>query len=87
MADITDKIITKYYDNKIISIQEYLAMKGGLSYQGLSYAIERDRVDYAIIAGQRVIVLTEKSIEYTPNKNKTRVTSVLALKRRNNQKI
>lgn len=68
MAEIGKKVFKEKYSDKIQTINEFREAKGGISAQAVDYAIKNDRIDYVNIGKRvRVIVLTEKSLAYTPN--------------------
>lgn len=43
-----------------------------ITLQGLIYAMKHDLIDYIMVGDRRVVVLTPKSKQYSPNKNTKR---------------
>lgn len=71
-------IFVKSYKNKIVSVNEFRnSFQGGaLSSNAILYAIKNDLVDYVKVDDKiNLIVLTEKTLSYTPNKSPKRVAS------------
>lgn len=67
-------------ENKKVFKQDLLTMSqfaekyhNNMSLQGLSYAMEKDKVDYVLIGKERFIVLTEHTKTYVPNASKKRM--------------
>lgn len=73
MAELTKEVIKSQY--KLMSIYEFRMSHGqGVSSQAIGYAIKEELLDYLQIDKRvRVIVLTEKSKSYRPNKSPSRV--------------
>lgn len=66
--DLRVKVKKDYY--KVVTVAKFLADKGGIKPQALQYAISKDLVDYVQLGHRgRAIVLTEKSLAYSPNKS------------------
>jgi len=70
-------------DNKVVSISDFKkTYAGGVSAQAINYAIEHDLVDYIQVGKRvRIVVLTHKSLTYSPNKSPKR-KSTLSLGRK-----
>jgi hypothetical protein len=56
----------------IVSHTEFATMKKGISLQNVEYLINHNLIDYVVIAGRRAIVLTEKSLRYSPKNDRRR---------------
>ena len=73
MANVASKVIKKRFIDKIVSVQQFRSIKGGITSQAVAYACDNDLVDYIIIDDRiKLIVLTEKTDLYAPNKHKNR---------------
>jgi hypothetical protein len=48
----------------------------GVTLSALDYAIRNDLLDYVKVGRIRFIVLTKKSLEYTPNKSPKRIAKM-----------
>ncbi len=72
--EISNKVIKSPY--KLMSVNEFRFEYGaGVTPQAISYACSKDKLDYLKISDSlKVIVLTEKSKSYKPNKSKKRST-------------
>ena len=77
MADVSKSVVTEGYSDKLVSLAEFCKMNGNITMQALYYAMSKNLVDYAIVGKSRVIVLTEKTVAYTPNKSPKRRSSVM----------
>lgn len=79
MAEIKDKILKEEYRDKIVTITDFRKnYAGGISSQAIDYAIANDLIDYADLGKRaRVIVLTEKTLGYVPNKSPKRFKSTM----------
>lgn len=51
---------------------EYIKTVVPITYSALDYAMDNDLVDYVVIGGRRIIVMTENTLAYTPNASKKR---------------
>lgn len=71
MAELSKKILK---DTKVTTIADFRhTYANGVSAQAINYAIENDLVDYIDVGPRvRIIVLTPKSISYTPNNSPKR---------------
>jgi len=73
MAEISKEVLG---EKKVTTIADFRKnYAGGVSAQAINYAIEHDLVDYMEVGKRvRIIVLTPKSIQYTPNESPKRTT-------------
>lgn len=77
MAEISKKVLGKYKVTTIADFRHTYA--GGVSAQAINYAIDKDLIDYINVGKRvRIIVLTPKSIGYTPNESPKRFKEKLA---------
>jgi hypothetical protein len=57
----------------IVSVSEFAKnYAGGVSSQAISYAMEKDKVDYVWLGDERFVVLTDKTKLYSPNASQKR---------------
>lgn len=66
--------MAKLDNQEILSIKEYIRIyhSGKLTIPAICYAIRQDRIDYIQPQRERFIVLTEKTLNYKPRKDKCR---------------
>ena len=56
-----------------MSISEFsVQYAGGVSSQAISYAMDKDKIDYVLLGTIRYVVMTEKSRSYVPNAHPNR---------------
>lgn len=81
MADVKDKVINKAYWDKMVTINEFRKnYADNVSPQAIDYAVEKDLIDYVVIGPRvRFIVLTQKTLDYVPNKSDKRHREVASL--------
>ena len=77
MADISTDVVARDYSDKLVSLPDFRKSQGNITMQALYYAIDKNLVDYALIGKSKVIVLTEKTLAYTPNKSPKRRKSIM----------
>lgn len=67
-------VLVPEFQGKLMTINEFRnKLASGVSYQAIQYALANDMVDYIDIGPRvKVIVLTEKSLNYRPNKSPAR---------------
>lgn len=77
MAELSNKIFKG--NTKVATIAEFRhTYANGVSAQAINYAIENDLVDYIDVGPRvRIIVLTPKSLGYTPNNSPKRHREIL----------
>ena len=76
--NLGQKIFVKGFQNKVVSVNEFRNSfpDGAVTANAILYAIKNDLVDYVQVDSQiRLIVLTEKTLAYKPNKNSKRLAS------------
>lgn len=72
MAEIaSSKLLKKGVE--IMSISDFIAKHHpGLTVQGVGYAMEAGKIDYVIMAKDRMVVMTDNTRTYVPNGSKKR---------------
>ena len=72
--DVTNQVIRPAYLNKLLSVQQFREdYADGVTTQAIGYACRNGLIDYIQIDDRvKVIVLTEKTLAYSPNRNKNR---------------
>ncbi len=76
MAEMLNNIVKEEYKDKVITITAFRKKYAeGVSSQAINYAIGNDLIDYLDIGPRvRLIVLTNKTLAYTPNSSPKRGT-------------
>lgn len=75
--NVTNKVLGNYA-GKVITIREFCdKYHDGVTPQAIDYAIKQDIIDYLRIGRFRYIVLTDKTLAYTPNPSSRRATMSL----------
>ena len=69
MANVGDKVFKKEWKDKIVSVKEFRFMHKGLSIQAITGAVNSGKLDYIKIGGRKLIVLTDRTLGYKPNKS------------------
>lgn len=68
---------TNVFKQDVLTITEFIEKyHEGLTPQAVKYAMESDNLDYVKIGSVYLVVLTEKTLSYTPNNNKNRETTM-----------
>lgn len=70
--DITDKVIAKSYEGKLQTVKDFRTEKD-ITVQAVFYACKNDLIDFIQVGRTKLIILTDKTLAYTPNKNRNRV--------------
>lgn len=74
MADVKSDVLKEEYVDSLVTIKDFRTKyAAGVSPQAINYAIDKGLLDYIEVGPRvRIIVLTEKTLKYSPNENKNR---------------
>lgn len=74
--DVRKKILKKSFVDSLMSITDFKD-RHGISSQAVAYAIREDLIDYIKVSSRvKIVVLTRKTLDYTPNASKNRSVAV-----------